>query len=379
MKQPLKQFIKSYLLSICIILFFVTEAINKYYLFYEDSTVILAKSFKAIIFIYFLSLLFLKKTEHFNLLLVAILIILFIIAQLTIEPNFDFLVVSNFLKYLFPIIFFLGISSYVNPTSFKVFEGVLITNSLLVFLGFVFNIYLFKTYDGQRFGYNGLLITSATSTYFYIVSIFYLFFKHSKNIYKKRITYLVLIAMLLIGTKSLYITILFSLIFYTCSYLNKKKAFFTISLLVLASFGIFYYIFFGNSFFGNITEEKGFLSSLLSFRNELLINRMLPFIKSNWKLTNYLIGGINSISTRSQMGCFDLVYFFGFLGGVYYFLLYCKCYFLSWPHKGFLIISFFVFFIAFVSGNFFLNASVPVYMVMLRSAYSNYFIKNNNR
>ena len=117
--------------------------------------------------------------------------------------------------------------------------------------------------------------------------------------------------------------------------------------------------------FNNVRNKNGLLTAILSYRDKLLINETIPFIDNNWLIVNYFFGGINDISTRSQMGFLDLFYFFGLIGTTIY-LYSFRCWFfnfkLSRINIYFILI---LFFITFLSGNFFLNASIPIYMVIL--------------
>lgn len=366
--------VKQNLIPFLLVLFYFSEALNKYFIFTEGSTILLTKLIKSVVLAVLLVIIAINLKKKKIVFHIILLVSLFITAQLTIKPNFDLIIISNFIKYLFPIVLFWSLKNNDSEKTFKIYEWLLVFNSILIVAGFVFEINIFNTYRGSRFGYNGLLVTSATSTYFYIIALAYLYFKHKKRIFKAWLTYLIIISMVLLGTKSVFLAFVFFLGVFIVSNYSKKIAFIGISLLIVFCFTVFLNVFFGDNFFGRITTEKGVLTSLLSYRNELFFNRTLPYINENWNFVNYLIGGINNISTRSQMGFIDIFYFFGIIGGFYYLFLYCKSFYCIKLDKSISIYFFFILFVAFFSGNFFLNASIPIYMVILRSAHKFYKI-----
>jgi hypothetical protein len=98
----------------------------------------------------------------------------------------------------------------------------------------------------------------------------------------------------------------------------------------------------------------------------LLVGETLPYIKNNWKWPNYLFGGISDLSTRAQMGFIDVFYFWGIVGGIVYLYTYYKSYLNfdlnNWKIYPFLILIV----IVFLSGNFFENASVAIYLLILK-------------
>jgi hypothetical protein len=99
---------------------------------------------------------------------------------------------------------------------------------------------------------------------------------------------------------------------------------------------------------------------------------MIPYIQDNWGFVNYLFGGINNISLRPQMAIFDLVFVFGFIGASIYLFLYFK---LLVIFKKDIYYKFFISILSvilFFSGNYFLNASVAIYILVLRE----YFMYN---
>lgn len=361
-------FLRTHLLSLLLLLFYLTEGYSKLTVLTFGERPIIARAFKAIVLL--VILLGLMKAKK-NFILILLISLCFILGQLFINPNFDFIVLLVFIKYLFPIMLF----TYFNQkrpdeTTLmnlrKIFEALILFNSILIFIGFIFHIDLFETYRGSRFGYNGLLVSSAVSTYIYIITLFYFLLKYkSEFIYKKKVIFIIL-SCLLVGTKSLYLGVIAVLLFYLYRTTNKKQKYISIFSIVLLAFSGGYYALFISGMFNEIRISRGILTAILSHRNEIFTQEMLPFIKDNWTIVNYFFGGINNISTRPQMAFLDLFYFFGATGSIIYIYSYTSSYF-KFKIKG--VSLFFILILGLVvsfSGNFFLNASVVIYMLVIK-------------
>ena len=141
-------------------------------------------------------------------------------------------------------------------------------------------------------------------------------------------------------------------------------------LLTIASLFIvgIYFFFFQYGIFNEIRRKEGLLSSIFSFRDDLFLEQTLPFIERNWTWPNYLFGGISDLATRSQMGFIDVFYFWGILGGSVYLYLYYKT-FKTFPlNKILLYMLLSLVLMVFLAGNFFENASLAIYMLILKEA-----------
>ena len=129
---------------------------------------------------------------------------------------------------------------------------------------------------------------------------------------------------------------------------------------------LIYIFFFQYGRFNEIRLKQGLFSSIFSFRDHLLLGETLPYIQNNWKWPNYLFGGISDLSTRTQMGFIDVFYFWGIVGGIVYLYTFYKSYIYfdlnNWKIYLFLILSV----IVFLSGNFFENASLAIYLLILK-------------
>ena len=250
----------------------------------------------------------------------------------------------------------------------------IVFNSALILIGFIFGIELFKTYSGNRFGYNGLLLTSATSTYVYIITLFYFILKYKANSKFDYKFLLVLFSCFFIGTKSLYLVFLALAVYLISSKFSSKKSKIISMLifLIISCIG-FYVLFYKVEFFNTIREERGLLSVFMSFRNILLVRDVIPYINENWTSMSYLFGGVHDISTQSEMGFIDLFYYWGILGGVLYLAAYYKSFFTF--KTNYIILFFFTIlaFVIFIAGNFFFYSTIPIYLVVFRERVEDYF------
>lgn len=365
-----------------LMMFYVTEAINKYIVFNYNTTSYISRIVKTIVVLYIIGSLVTKKPYKEAKYIITI-IVFFVVGQLAMTSNFDLIVIVNIIKYIFPLILFTYFNYYPLPVLEKkiivnFFEKIIVFNSALIIIGAVLSVPLFKTYDGSRFGYNGLLITSATATYFYCIAISHLFLKYQRDFFKKRIVILSCIALILVGTKSLYLLTFFTVILFIQRFVNIKVKgllfLIIISIMVLS----FYYIFFVNEIFSSLRINQGILTSILSYRDKILIQKTIPFVNENWNFINYLFGGVNDISKRPQMSFIDLLYFFGIIGSLLYLYVFKLTYF-NFDYKKNLFFLYFLILVSFISGNFFLNASLPIYLIILKECnILNSLDKNNH-
>ena len=145
----------------------------------------------------------------------------------------------------------------------------------------------------------------------------------------------------------------------------KKKYLLSIGFLLITLI-VGYFLFFEFGKFNQIRESHGLVSSILSYRDQLFLNKTLPNIKENWSFINYFIGGLNNIHDRSQLDIIDIVHFWGILGGAFYLLIYYKFFI---PFKLMRIDLFFIVFLIFIiffAGNFFTYTTIPIYLLIIR-------------
>jgi len=360
-------YIQNYFLIVVLWLFYLVEALNKLFIFHYNFNSPIVKVVKVIIVLFALFAILKNGTvSKQRLYFVALMPLFFSIGQANLDPSFNEVVTLNFFRYLFPIVLLLYVNEFrigINFRNllFRNFEKIVFFNSVLIICGLVFGIHYFKTYPGTRFGYNGLLVTSATSTYFYAITVVYYLFRYSIALFNSTYRIIVFVSILFVGTKSLYLFFALIFIIYALLYAPRrfKILFFSFSLMTLL---FFYYFFIEMKDFSDID----FMGSISSSRTLILKELMLPFINENWGIQNYLFGGINNIVSRPQMGVFDMFYFLGIIGTIFYLWIFKTSYFVFKVTPIQMICFIIIGLTIFVSGNFFLNTSVVIYLLIMR-------------
>lgn len=361
---------KHHLMAIMLLLFFVSEAISKYGIRVEGGKSDIPRYIKFAVYIVLTFGLW-RKTK--SLIAPLVLAVIFCVGQIFLAHGFNLEVVVSFSKLLFPIFLLIYFNHYPigeneRKSLFQVFEALLILNGVFIFVGFIWEIPMFRSYFGERFGYNGLFITSATSSYVYAVAIFYFLLKLKRDFLKSWKTYFVIACAIFTGTKILYIALIASLFIYLICFVNfskqqRKLIFFVI---MAACAAIAYFFFFEFGIFNQIRQNEGLLSAILSYRDDLFMEQTLPFIKENWSWANYLFGGISELSVRSQMGFIDVFLFWGILGGLYYLFTFYKSFVTFIIDKSGIYIILSLGLMVFLAGNFFENASIAIYLLILK-------------
>lgn len=216
-------------------------------------------------------------------------------------------------------------------------QGVIFAVCLSILLGLIFEITLFKTYrGGLRFGYTGLLHKSVAATYFFIVSIcLSYYYTYLLKKWSPWFFYLVLGCSFLVGTKGIYLFngLLFLFICWTQQWYKKKSFYGSIVLVGLGIILLGYSVIGQNNnpfqVFYSIYKEHGLLSTLMSFRNEILVTKGTVYLEK-WEVWNYLFGGKLPELGLFEMSLFDLYAFFGGFGVIYVLFLYYKSSVIPW-------------------------------------------------
>ncbi len=315
--MDLKQQFNRYLLSALLLLFFISEAYGKITIIYFQDKSEIAKYIKLVVLIFFAVALIQEKKDLFKITLLCCFIG---IGQFFLKDGFSLDILTSYVKLLFPLLLFFYFNHHKNDVKtralgFKMFEIVLLINCCLILIGFVFDINLFSTYRGSRFGFNGLLITSATGSYFYAIALFYLLVKYKRQFFKKPLVLLAVACAFLLGTKVGYIAILAVVISFLIHFISIKKKKAALLILAIASVSALagYVFFFKFGLFNKIRVEDGLISSILSYRDDLLVETTLPYIQEYWGPIHYIFGGITALHIRSQLGFVDVFLYWGIL------------------------------------------------------------------
>jgi hypothetical protein len=343
--------------------------------FYYNDTTIVLKAIKLIVLLLMSGFITYKKPKA--LFLPILLIICCIIGQITLKNLFEFRVLVDFGKFLYLIILLVFFEVYkLNKSQtnkmLTIFEWIVILNSILILMGFFLNIYLFKTYEGIRFGYDGFLITSATGTYFYIIALTYLLSKYRDKLFNKPLNIIVILSVLLVGTKALYLFLVGFFCAYIFTYGKGRIRNIIFSGVIIISITLGYAFFFEYGLFNEIRKSDGLITSFLSYRNRLFYEKTLPFINENWGILNYLFGGIDDPTTKSQIDFIDIFYVFGLIGGLLYLFIFFRSFLPIKAEYSIMFLLGLLMFIVFFGGNFFSYASVAIYVVILREVLKYY-------
>lgn len=366
LNQIQKSFNK-YFASVLLTVFFLSEAYEKITIRYFLDKSDIAKYIKFVVLLFLMAacLRYLKQAK-----LIGLLFVVFLVGQLTINNGFQNEIIIVFAKFLFPLFLFLyfnNISELAGHkgTLFKTFETLMVLNSFLIFIGYIFDISLFNTYSGQRFGFNGLFLAVSTGSYAYIITLLYFLLTYKEKAVKNWKFILIFISCVFIGTKAVYLAMAFSLGYLiVVSKIPYKKV--ALSCVAVLGFGAAYYFFFHYDLFNTIRQSDGMLSAILSYRDQLLIEKTLPYIRENWSWGNYLFGGVSDFDLRSQMDLIDVFFFWGIVGGVFYLYVFFKLFLPNTLNKTAFVFIAFLFFIVLLSGNFFVYSFVPLFLVVLK-------------
>jgi O-antigen ligase len=380
LKAKAIEFIKSNGFLMGALVLILSNFITKYLLFVRPiSNVVYPSTMVKFAFILIVLLLFVKNHLKTKIsIAVAVLFFLFLInliddyklftKQLVIE-NIHYFLKHIFLFLLIPVIYSLGKNSILKTINWLVVIGV--ANVGLMFLGFIFDINLFKSYPNTaRFGYNGVLPIQGVGTFFYAFLILISFFKAYQEKNNRTLwTYflIILIGSILLGTKASYLFTMLFLIGLLFLYIKNKVLIFTFFIAV----GLFIAVFFKKIIMKmialqnigkDIYEEKGVFTFLMSKR-DLLFQKALAHINKEWTVVNYFVGGLNFKSIRVELELIDIFLFFGILGVIVYCWMIKSFFYI----KGNPLYNYFlalVLFISMLTGNLFSSITNTLFFVI---------------
>ena len=378
-----------------LILFFVSDALNKYFqvkyaIDVEDGDVFSNTISVSIYFRFLFELIFLyrifinfNKTNAKGIFLLGLLFILFIFGQLIFvanyhNPNFSLSYqLTLFNKYIFVFIVFYAIRDIINyPYLFdklmKMLGHLYIANSILIFIGAFLNITLLKSYFTQdyRYGFDGLIPAINEATLFYMIGISYFYFNYINKIQGIFPLLLCGAASMLLGAKAMYL-FLFILIIYHIVFRAKllykfiSLGFFVLVIAAAITFLMSQENAYLYEYFLLKYEDNGLIDAITSGRSEYVYTKFVANLDI-WSWLNYLIGGTDQLKFMIEMDFFDGFLIFGSIGLVVYLLIYFKTLFKTLSIKSFrffFCISFFL--LAFLVGHFFASAMNSLYLNLI--------------
>ncbi|MBK3518018.1 hypothetical protein [Carboxylicivirga marina] len=250
---------------------------------------------------------------------------------------------------------------------FSIYMGLILVQTLIVIIAFIFGIDLFLTYGHHRFGYSGFITAQNEASFYYVLAVIFLlkYWELSHQKLTIGLLLLVLLASVFLGSKAVFI-LYFSLAIYialTQKRFNKFNVLGGLGGFVLTSLLMLYLVGYFD-FYINYWQEADFLTMLTSFRN-LLIQERLPGVFARWEWYNYLFGGINPATSFVEMDVIDLFTFGGLIGSLLYFILLFKTLFkfsrnnyLGW----FLVSQYFI--IGGLAGHVFASGINAIYLAL---------------
>jgi hypothetical protein len=364
-------------LSMFLILLYISEGVYKLLVYNSLHEIKISAAIKIALQLFFLVVL-IKKAPR-KLILVVALVLLFLLGQLVLLPDGNLLENIIFLdKYLFIILLLLYVNTLEIQTKnvrhlMVTFESIIVINSILIFLGYLFSIGVLESYRAPRFGYDGLILRSGAASYIYWFALFYL--THQIFVLKKRkyiTAIIVLLAALMLGTKTIILALaLLPLYLFFEFRLYKKKG--VLIPVIVICVGSYFWLPWAFDFFSSysgtlneVTEREGFITSFFSYRNVHLIDEMIPSIQERWSVVNYLFGGGYDMHMRSQFGILDLFYFFGILGSALYLYIFGKPFITFKLNLTTVFFMIGTFILMSLAANFFYETIIAIYLVGIK-------------
>ena len=219
---------------------------------------------------------------------------------------------------------------------FKAYEIVVLTNSIVIIVGFLFRIELFSSYRfGVRFGYKGLIPAPNETSGFYLIATCYFlekFFNRDSNFRNLLFLFLVVSSGIMIGTKaSTVILVVFAvyIIRYNRKVVRLRKAFQFLVIIGIVSLLFIY---------GEINEQleisRRYFQSQLAMHGDILtvfssgrnykVSYIIRRISNDWSVINYLFGGFDLAAITSEVDVVDIFLLFGILGCLYFYWSYIR-------------------------------------------------------
>ncbi len=271
-----------------------------------------------------------KKT---NIYLIVGLLVISMLSFLHLCSD-DFLFTAESLgKYFFGLIvflFFINQLDSINSHHLDSFlAGLIILNFVFIVLGYIFDFQIFRTYQGSRFGFDGIFKSTSVASYFYILCISNYVLKNRKP-FDVFILLITLISAIFVGSKSIYGFIAFALLAKFLLYIYKKQNFVSaktyfvgVSILIISFVSLFLKeIISLHSKSREVMENSGLFSAVFSYR-DIHLNNAFVDIQNNFEFGNLIYGGLSCVRRYTEIAIADLFITFGLVGAtIYIFIFY---------------------------------------------------------
>lgn len=310
--------INKYIIIWFVILTFGFDFLDKIGIFYNIDYIKFNRYLKIIVGFY--ALIFILF--HFSYLIDKLKYVIYTICALALifalKNNYWILYYEEYVRYnfilaLYPMLHYSFCKKKLNElfmkfyTILKVFT---IINLCAIVIGFFFNVLIFQTYQFERFGYNGILLSQGLTPYVYMTSI--AFFWANKN---RRLLVLVIISSIFSGVKGVYFGefVLFVLLLILDNKYSKTTKIKLITICFVV-FSLLLAIIFSTRLFRDVINNDGILAAIFSYRIDNLIN----LIRHSSENFNILIGATGLPFVRLELQIIDIILLFGVFGVLVY-------------------------------------------------------------
>lgn len=390
MKKAQIIFSKTNLIAILLVLVFLFEFTNTFLLYFTDiDKSRLSGYYKIFLLTSLISTISFHKIPRLQLFLFLVLTVFFVINQNFLNPilkdTWHTQIKSGSYYYvsrlLFIFIFIFASKNWqqkdlIFNRTLTLIEWILIINSILIVIGALFNVNLFKTYSNTlRFGWDGMFNRHNQVSMLYNVYLVFLYYKLIHKQTKLVYFLLIVLASILIGTKVILLFLGLLLLFHLMYVSQKFKPFRFWVLIPLIVSSIFYKSIFKLyfslfPFWKNLDSKYSLVSKIFSTRDLVLIQNY-DYLISKWSFINYLIGGgwYSKNFRFIEMDLFALIVVFGFVGAAIYLYLFLINFFKKtcYLQNGLFIL---LIICGFLAGSFFACVSVMMFMYIVSHSFN---------
>ncbi|WP_157496652.1 hypothetical protein [Hahella ganghwensis] len=305
--------------------------------------------------------------------------------KIELDEFYQNFVIVNKMLYFFVVYFVISVyfrENFKIEKLFYFFEFCFLVYVASIFIGFIFQIDIFRSYAvGARFGFKGVIVTTNEAVGLLLIGFFYFYMKYL-TYYRKydiAVIYSIFFCSIIVGSKASVFFSILSLVLLIGPQLKSKRFFLTffvfiagfvvISLEYLVdkfevTMNYFYYFY---------NRGDAIVSILLTGRDWRLATLIEElFIVGDYPIYNYIFGGFNFVRLGTEMDVFDILTAFGFMGVVYYYLYISYFFRLSKCTRYSLIFLIIFLTASSLGGHLIYNAVIPAYLVILCLRFRSY-------
>lgn len=323
-----------YLPALILIVFFATEFVSKILKFNNTSFDRISGLVKLSTEIFIVIYLYKKRRENLKTLLriFCIFFTIYLAGHIFLLPGFSLIKFTTNLYSLNGYLFIFVLFYALYPQNLfqervlncqlkylgKALKIIFIINSFAILLGVIFSIDFFQTYlfTNTRFGFNGMYLHASHSSYIYCIYILYFYNLHTQTNTKSSLSFFLcsISVSFIIATKTILFFDFLFLIYLLHKELSMGKFFAVLSGLILFMYSIKAFVFniFINKFktLYNLYMDEGLITMVFSTRDQSLSRNLFPYINEKWRWVNFVFGGADFQTARTEFEIIDLFWFF---------------------------------------------------------------------